>query len=122
MKNIKQYATNILFAAIFIFLLTQVVVTNKGPSHCRPHIKNEFPVLTEQSVEVYAISTRTIDNKWVSAFLYQPKDLNKDPITVVCNFQSTNYVLENLQPYQGNKIEALKAISMSNYDPRTWFK
>lgn len=73
-------------------------------------------------MEVESFWTRTISSHWFSGLLMQPKDINKPEYTVVCHFKSSNYVINNIEIYTGNKIPKFKAISIINIDPRTWFE
>ena len=81
-----------------------------------------MPQLLEEAVETKSIFSRTIKDYWISSLVLQPIDLNQEQITVVCYFKSTNYVLGSLKIYNGNKLNEIKSISLSNHDPRTWFK
>jgi hypothetical protein len=65
---------------------------------------------------------RTQADHWISALVVQPHDISKPPVTVVCHFGSSNYVIDRIELFEGNRVSTLKDISRSNLDPRTWFE
>ena len=122
MEKLKQYATTGVSFAVLIAFITFLAIPTKGPTYCRKAIKYHMPQLLEEAVETKSIFSRTIKDYWISSLVLQPIDLNQEQITVVCYFKSTNYVLGSLKIYNGNKLNEIKSISLSNHDPRTWFK
>ena len=40
---------------------------------------------------------------------------------MACHFVSANYVFDRMEFHKGDKLEALRRISITNLDRRTWF-
>jgi hypothetical protein len=49
-------------------------------------------------------------------------DITQERATVVCRFAGANYTDGPVELIKGDRLQELKDVSMSNLDPRTWFK
>ncbi len=105
----------------------------RGPGYCRNAIEaeiesnyfNNLPFYLEDADEIQSMHFRTLSDLWISSVVYQPKDLNKNEVTIVCKFEHQLRpfpweTFKGFDVYEGNKIDKLKSISSNNYHPIIW--
>ena len=110
---------------IFIFILAfaaslipYLIDPLQGPNHCENAIKKVQPSFLQSNVRVDSLFTRTVeDGAWMSALVYQPKNVEMSRITVICLFEKQNYLLNEIEFKKGDFQKQLKDISVSNYNP-----
>lgn len=117
-----EWLLGLIGLAAMVFGATIVLVPMESSKYCRSAMRKDYPRLSDSSVVVRTIWAPTQGNHWLSAVVVQPYDLNADRVTIICHFQSTNYVLSHTEILAGDKTDALKETSLSNFDPRTWFQ
>ena len=107
--------------AIFLCYVVMTIVSAKGPIHCRSELLKAHNQLYENSVEVESIWARTADNHWISGFLMQPKDRSiETEFTIICHYKGTHYAFDHATVYEGNKINQVKSVTVSNLNPKAW--
>jgi len=117
-----EVAVLIVGGSLLIMLLATLVAPTKGPRYCRRAFRTQFPELAVATHEYRFAWTRTMGDHWVTAIVVRPENLSLPPFTVVCHFQSTNYVFNRLEQYDGDKIREFKHSSLNNWNPSAWFK
>ena len=122
MKKVIEYALSGGIMVMFLGFVVMTIVSANGPIHCRGDLLEAHTQLYENSVEVESVWARTTNNHWLSGFLMQPKDRIKSEFTIICHFKSTNYIFDHAAIYEGNRINQVKSMSVSNLNPKTWFK
>jgi hypothetical protein len=121
-ERLLQALGTLLITVPGILLVTVFLVPFRGPKECLEMFRGEHPEMARTSGIVSRVWTRTQGERWVSALLVQPGDITREQLTIVCYFARTNYVPDRVEVFDGDRVGALKHVSMSNLDPRTWLK
>lgn len=121
-QRLREWLTGLVGFALMILLLASLIVPTQGPSYCESAFHDKYAALAETGSITTRMWTRTQASHWVAALVVQPQDISRQPITVVCHFRTTNYVIDRVEIFDGNRLHALKDVSRSNLDPRTWFQ
>ena len=118
-----------------IFIFFHYLVGSGGPltepNSCRSAIESKpnLNKLMNRSVEVSSTYLRTIKlnekhKHWASAIVLRTADLNKRPVTIVCDFGERSnpwgfgdLELEKFEYYEGDKLDDFVDISVSNFNP-----
>jgi len=93
----------------------------KGPKICREAFAESYEITYKSLVEFDSFFTRVMDDHWVTALLFQPKDMQSSEIFVVCHFESRNLAFDNLVILNGDRREQFKNVSDSRFNPITLF-
>ncbi len=112
--------------ALLIFILVYAIAPMAGPYKCEWAIEdlaeNNPSAATFAKMDVIgSMWTRTLEDTWISALLLKDPENNAHPVTAVCRFKDINYGLEKVDFYNGNRIEGIKGVSITNFDPRAAF-
>ena len=94
-----------------------------GPDRCEKAARAEGAFFFDSAGVARTMLTRYRHDRWISAIVVQPYDLDRPPITMVCTFAGTNYANPtNVDWFKGDRVDALKDISTPLEYPTTWFK
>jgi hypothetical protein len=95
-----------LTALVIVFLAYFTLLSIKTPNACEEHIVAVHPI-SKGYLVIDSIRVRAQNERLISAIVYQPKDMTKEPITYACRFASMQGGDIELETYQGNKLEMI---------------
>ena len=106
------------------FTVAFLAVPWKGAQNCISEIAADNPAMLESYVEIERMWLRTLatprdERHYIAAASFQPIDLSKEQVTVVCHYHEDTLVLDRLEVFAGNQLKASKSTSLSNYSPST---
>jgi hypothetical protein len=106
----------------FVYFINLALLP-RGASYCTENARHEFPALIDSGIVDKRMWTRSLRNHWVAAIVVSPKSIDDTvQTTIVCHFKSTNFEFDRTELFPGNRVNAVKRISVSHLDPLMIFE